>query len=65
MKTCHKIFLIMAIGAFGLIACQAKVPKGNLIYCSYASSGSAGLGKDYCELIADPGKAPVVRVVLR
>jgi len=65
MKTCHKIFLMMAIGTFGLAACQAKVPKGNLIYCSYASTGSAGLGKDYCELIADPGKEPVVRVVLR
>lgn len=64
MKTFSKIFLIMAIGMFGLAACQAKAPKGKLIYCSYASSGSAGLGKDYCELIADPGKDPVVRVVL-
>ena len=65
MKTVSKILLIMAIGLLGLTACQAKTPKGKLIYCSYASSGSAGLGKDYCELIADPGKEPVVRVVLR
>ena len=64
MKTVSKILLIMAMGLFGLSACQAKAPKGKLIYCSYASSGSAGLGKEYCELIADPGKDPVVRVVL-
>ena len=65
MKTVSKILLIMAIGLFGLTACQAKTPKGKLIYCSYAASGSAGLGKDYCELIADSGTEPVVRVVLR
>ena len=65
MKTVSKILLIMAIGLLGLTACQAKTPKGKLIYCSYAASGSAGLGKDYCELIADPGTEPVVRVVLR
>ena len=65
MKTFTKILLIMAIGLFGLNACQAKTPKGKLIYCSYASSGSAGLGKDYCELIADPGAEPKVVVVLR
>ena len=64
MKTYCKIFLIMAIGLLGLTSCQAKAPKGKLIYCSYASNGSAGLGKDYCELIADPGTEPFVRVVL-
>ena len=64
MKTCYKILLIMAIGAFGLTACQAKVPKGKLIYCSYSKTGAAGLGKDYCELIADPGTDPKVVVVL-
>ena len=64
MKTCYKILLIMAIGVFGLTACQAKAPKGRLIYCSYSSSGF-GLGKEYCELIADPGKEPVIRVVMR
>ena len=64
MKTVSKILLIMAMGLFGLTACQAKAPKGKLVYCSYAASGAAGLGKDYCELIADPGTDPVVRVVL-
>ena len=64
MKASYKILLIMAIGFLGLSACQAKAPKGKLIYCSYAASGSAGLGKDYCELIADPGTQPFVRVVL-
>lgn len=43
---------------------QAKAPKGKLIYCSYAATGSAGLGKNYCELIADPGQPAKVVVVL-
>ena len=38
-------------------------PKGKLIYCSYSESRAAGLGKSYCELIADPGTQP--RVVVR
>lgn len=28
-------------------------PKGRLTYCSFSDSRSAGMGKDYCELIAD------------
>ena len=64
MKTTCKILLVMAIGLAGL-NCPAKVPKGKLIYCSYSSTGSAGLGKDYCELIADPGTEPRVNVVLK
>lgn len=64
MKTFRRIFLIMAIGSLSL-TCLAKVPKGKLIYCSYSSTGSAGLGKDYCELIADPGTEPRVSVVLK
>ena len=63
MKTICKIFLIMAVGLSGL-ACQAKAPKGKLIYCSYARTGMAGLGKDYCELIADPGTEPKVKFYL-
>lgn len=39
-------------------------PKGRLVYCSYASTGAAGLGKDYCELIADVDSTPKVVVVL-
>lgn len=64
MNTFCKIFLVMAIGLSGL-PCQAQAPEGKLIYCSYARTGAAGLGKDYCELIADPGTAPSVKVVLR
>ena len=44
--------------------CLAQTPKGELIYCSYSRSGAAGLGKDYCELIADPGQTPKVVVAL-
>jgi hypothetical protein len=64
MRTLSKIFLIMAIGSIGT-ACLAHVPRGRLIYCSYSCSGSAGLGKDYCELIADPGTTPRVVVALK
>lgn len=42
----------------------SRPPEGNLIYCSYAQTGAAGLGKDYCELIADDGKDPVIVVVM-
>ena len=38
------------ISGCGLLS---RPPKGDLIYCSYAQTGAAGLGKDYCELIAD------------
>ena len=51
--------------AFLFSACgpSPAQPKGNLIYCSYSASRAAGLGKSYCELIADPGTQP--RVVVR
>ena len=49
------------ISGCGLLS---RPPKGDLIYCSYSQTGAAGLGKDYCELIADEGKDPVVVVVL-
>lgn len=60
------IFKIISVMAFGLIgtSCLAQAPKGKLTYCSYSSTGAAGLGKDYCELIADPGEAPKVVVAL-
>ena len=45
-------------------SCFAQAPKGRLTYCSYSRTGAAGLGKDYCELIADPGKTPKVVVAL-
>ena len=37
-------------------------PKGELIYCSFSQTRHGGLGKDYCELIADPGVKPQVKV---
>lgn len=54
------VFAFLAIGSF----CLAQAPKGELIYCSYSRTGAAGLGKDYCELIADPGRTPKVVVAL-
>ena len=60
------IFKILTVMAFGLTwaSCLAQAPKGKLTYCSYSSTGAAGLGKDYCELIADPGKTPKIVVAL-
>ena len=63
MRSFAKLLFVMAIGLFGT-ACSAQAPKGKLTYCSYSSTGMAGLGKDYCELIADPGSAPKVVVAL-
>ncbi|MBO4671664.1 MAG: hypothetical protein J5640_07490 [Bacteroidales bacterium] len=63
-----KVLLIIAILLMTPLtnSCSlwSKAPKGKLIYCSYAANGAAGLGKDYCELIADPGVTPRVVVVL-
>ena len=57
------VALLMAIVFSGCAAAQ-DAPKGNLIYCSYSEDKVGGLGKSYCELIADPGIAPKVHVVL-
>lgn len=58
------LLLVMALSFLGITG-ACKAPEGALIYCSYASSGSAGLGKEYCELIADPGTQPKVVVAMR
>lgn len=58
------LLLAMALSFLGITG-ACKAPEGALIYCSYASSGSAGLGKEYCELIADPGTQPKVVVAMR
>ena len=52
--------------AAGILSCgfSASKPSGDLVYCSYARRGAAGLGSDYCELIADPGSDPKVVVVI-
>ena len=42
----------------------AHKPKGDLTYCRYCRAGAAGLGTDYCELIAEPDSVPKVVVVL-
>ena len=63
MKPLYKILIVMSLGIIGS-SCFAQAPKGKLTYCSYSKSGAAGLGKDYCELIADPGQAPKVVVAL-
>lgn len=57
--------LTMMMLLSSLFGCGTPAPKGNLVYCSYAKAGSAGLGKDYCELIADADSVPKVVVVLR
>ena len=51
----------MSAGIMGIFASK---PKGSLTYCSYSKAGAAGLGKDYCELIADPDSVPRIVVVL-
>lgn len=63
MKKIWSIVLLMASGLFGC-GFLAPAPKGDLVYCSYSKSGSAGLGKDYCELIADVDSVPKVVVAL-
>ena len=45
-------------------AAHSTAPAGRLTYCSYSCTGMAGLGKDYCELVADPGQTPKVVVAL-
>lgn len=57
---------IVSIMAIGLLTCCFidHKPKGDLTYCSYACRGAAGLGSDYCELIADVDSLPKVVVVL-
>ncbi len=53
--------LLMSLNFLGILCSR---PKGDLTYCSYSRTGAAGLGKDYCELIADPDSVPKVVVVL-
>lgn len=47
----------------GCMGAAQQPPQGRLIYCSWAKNGAAGLGKDYCELIADEGATPKIVVV--
>lgn len=52
----------MTLGLFTCIF--SHKPQGDLTYCSYARRGAAGLGSEYCELIADTDSIPKVVVVL-
>lgn len=57
-----KKLLVMMTACLTGLACSAQSPKGALTYCSYSDTGAAGLGKDYCELIADTDSIPKVVV---
>jgi hypothetical protein len=64
MESFRRIILLIMLSA--LLGCASRkfAPQGRLVYCSYACTGAAGLGKDYCELIADVDSVPKVVVVL-
>ena len=55
--------LFMATAISGCAEAQ-QAPRGNLIYCSYSATRVAGLGKSYCELVADTDSVPRVNVIL-
>lgn len=59
-----KVLLIMATVMLSGCAAAREGPAGKLVYCSYSETGVAGLGKNYCELIADADSIPKVVVVL-
>lgn len=65
MKTTIKIFIALVFGLYSISCSAQQAPAGRLIYCSYSCTGSAGLGKDCCELVADPGITPKVVVALK
>ena len=56
--------LVMVLGLFGTACGAQEAPKGQLIYCSYSCTGMAGLGKDFCELVADKDSIPKVVVAM-
>ena len=56
-------FLLSVTALFTGCMGAAQPPQGRLTYCSCAKTGAAGLGKDYCELIADEGTTPRIVVV--
>ena len=65
MKAIKQVLLAMVFGFLGVSCGAQKAPEGQLLYCSYSRTGMAGLGKDYCELIADKDSIPKVVVALR
>ena len=63
MKSILSISIFAMAFLFHSCGAGSAQPKGQLIYCSYSETRAGGLGKSYCELIADPGTEP--RVVVR
>lgn len=61
MRIISQIILIMTALFSGCLG--PSKPEGRLTYCSCARNGAAGLGRDYCELIADEGTTPKIVVV--
>lgn len=59
-----RIIVLMSALLMTMNSFAQEAPKGKLIYCSYSKKGHAGLGKDYCALIADEGKEPQIEVSL-
>ena len=59
-----RIVVLIGVLMMAMNSCSQEAPKGKLIYCSYSKNGHAGLGKDYCALIADEGKEPQIVVSL-
>ena len=54
--------IISACGATSKTTATTEGPEGDLLYCSFSETRHGGLGKVYCELIADPGTKPVIHV---
>ena len=59
-----KRILLLCLMASLFSCAWAGKPGGKLVYCSYSATGVAGMGKNYCELVADPGTDPRIVVVL-
>lgn len=57
-------FLLIMAGSLLSCGFLAHKPKGDLTYCRYCRAGAAGLGTDYCELVAEPDSVPKVVVVM-
>jgi len=64
MKTLFQICILAMATLLSACGGSSAQPKGKLIYCSYSETRHGGLGKSYCELIADEGKDPYVAVRL-
>ena len=63
MKSFFQICILAMATLISACGSSSAQPKGKLIYCSYSETRDGGLGKSYCELIADPETQP--RVVVR